>query len=298
VTPHFPLIAPEEFAALYDPDSLDLPKASAPEDWPDHPWFDAFRAAYITDTFFDDDLRRRATASYFGLCSFMDSLIGQLIDAVDASAFADRTRLIYTSDHGDNLGVRGLWQKSNFYQESAHVPLVLAGPGVPEGQRRTTPVSLIDFHPTVLHCAGLADGGPTASGDGRSLFDLASGSDAPDRVVFGEYHAAGAVNALYMLRTGPWKYVHVANMPPQLFNLDDDPEEMHDLAPLPAFRDRLDGFEAMLRARIDPEALDARIKARQLEIVNAHGGAEAILSRGSMGASPPPGTRFEGNRTS
>ena len=297
VTPHFPLIAPEEFYNLYDPDTLDLPKACRPEEWPKHPWFDEFRRTYITDTFFDDDLRRRATAAYFGLCSFVDALMGDVIDAIDASGFGARTRIAYMSDHGDNLGVRGLWQKSNFYQESAHVPMILAGPGIEAGKVCNTPVSLIDIHPTVLDVVGLADGGPTADPDGRSLLRIAAEPDYGAREVFGEYHAAGAVNGVYMLRRGPWKYLHYANMPAQLFNLADDPEELDDLAGDPAHRATLDAFEARLRARLDPEAVDRWAKEQQLAIVERHGGADKILSRGSMGASPPPGTKFAGHRT-
>ncbi|WP_421907526.1 sulfatase-like hydrolase/transferase [Mameliella sp.] len=296
VCPHFPLIAPEEFAALYDPETLDLPKACRPEDWPDHPWFDAFRASYITDSFFDDALRRRATAAYFGLCSFVDSLVGQVVDAVEASTFGARTRLIYTSDHGDNLGVRGLWQKSNFYQESAHVPMIAAGPEVPAGKVCTTPVSLVDFHPTALHATGVGGAASQVNPDARSLFAIAVEPDDPARTVFGEYHAAGAVTGVYMLRQGPWKYIHYANMPAQLFNLDDDPEEMDDLAGTAGAWQVQSRFEAVLRARLDPEAVDARIKALQRKIVERHGGPEAILSQGSMGASPPPGTTFEGLR--
>ena len=289
VCPHFPLTAPEEFAALYDPKTLDLPKACRPEDWPAHPWYDAFRAAYITDTFFDDDLRRRATASYFGLVSFIDSLLGKVVDAIDASDFGPDTRIIYTSDHGDNLGVRGLWQKSNFYQESAHIPLIAAGPDVPVGAIRRTPVSLVDFYPTVLNATGLTGSDSAVNDDARSLFAIAAEPDRSDRVVFGEYHAAGAINGVYMLRRGPWKYIHFANMQPQLYNLEADPEEMRDLASDPAFAPILADFRSELEARLDPEGVDAEIKAAQLEIVNRHGGVEAILSRGSMGATPPPG---------
>ena len=140
--------------------------------------------------------------------------------------------------------------------------------------------------------------GPTADPDGRSLLRIAAEDDDDTREVFGEYHAAGAVNGVYMLRRGPWKYVHYANMPAQLFNLAEDPQELRDLADDPAHRATRDAFEARLRARLDPEAVDRWAKARQLEIVDRHGGAEAILSRGSMGASPPPGTRFAGHRTS
>ncbi|MEM9629542.1 MAG: sulfatase-like hydrolase/transferase [Pseudomonadota bacterium] len=297
VCPHFPLIAPEAFYDLYDPERLDLPKACRPEDWPDHPWIDAFRKSYITDTFFDDDLRRRAAVAYFGLCSFVDSHLGQIIDAVDASAFGKRTRLVYTSDHGDNLGVRGLWQKSNFYQESAHIPMIIAGDGVAADAVCNTPVSLVDVYPTVLEATGHGEGSSPVNDDAKSLIWIASEPDDHTRTVFGEYHAAGAINGVFMLRRGPWKYIHYANMRPQLFNLDDDPEELTDLALGAGHDDVLDAFRADLESRLDPIKVDAEIKAMQRGLLDRHGGPEAILSRGSMGASPPPSTSFEGLRT-
>ncbi|MEM7462470.1 MAG: sulfatase-like hydrolase/transferase [Pseudomonadota bacterium] len=297
VCPHFPLIAPDEFYDLYDPDSLDLPKACRPEDWPDHPWIKAFRSSYITDSYFDDDLRRQATAAYFGLCSFVDSLLGQVVDAVDAAPFADRTRLAYTSDHGDNLGVRGLWQKSNFYQESAHIPLILAGDGIPTDAVCDTPVSLVDFYPTVLEVTGLSDGSSDVNPDARSLMQVASEPYDPERAVFGEYHGAGAVNGVFMLRLGPWKYIHYANMPPQLFNLEEDPEELDDLAESPDHSGVLIEFENALMALLDPVAVDAQIKVIQHEILERHGGVEAILDRGSMGASPTPDSKVQNLRT-
>jgi choline-sulfatase len=297
VAPHFPLIAPDAFYDLYDPETLPLPKACRPEEWPDHPWIEGFRHAYITDSFFDDDLRRRAIAAYYGLCSFVDHNLGRVMDAVQDAGLGGATRLIYASDHGDNLGARGLWQKSNFYQESAHVPLVLAGPGVPQGRVVNTAVSLIDLYPTMFDATDTPPPDDGRTRDGHSLLAMANAPDDPTREVFGEYHAAGAISGAFMLRRGDWKYIHYAGLPPQLFNLGTDPEELDDRAADPACADVLAGFETRLRARLNPEAVDARAKADQLAILNRHGGASAVLAKGSMGASPPPGTRFQGNRT-
>jgi len=297
VAPHFPLIAPDEFYDLYDPETLPLPKACRPEDWPDHPWIEGFRHAYITDSFFDDALRRRATAAYYGLCSFVDHNLGRVMDTLDTSGLGAVTRLIYASDHGDNLGARGLWQKSNFYQESAQVPLVVSGPGVPAGRVVETAVSLVDLWPTAFDCTGTPEPRDGRARDGESLLRLATRPDDPTREVFGEYHAAGAISGAFMLRRGPWKYIHYTGLRPQLFNLETDPEELVDRAPDPACAKVLRDFETRLRQRLDPEAVDARAKADQLAILNRHGGAAAVLAKGSMGASPPPGTTAQGNRT-
>jgi choline-sulfatase len=291
VAPHFPLIAPDDFFAMYPPETMKLPKACRPEDWPRHPWLDGFREAYITDTFFDDEKRRIATAAYFGLCSFVDHNLGLIMQALERSGLAGDTRLVYLSDHGDNLGVRGLWQKSNFYEESAHVPLVIAGPGIAAGEVVETPVSLVDFFPTILEAVGVAPDPADADLPGQSLFQLAP--DDRERTVFGEYHAAGAVSGVFMLRRDHWKYVHYVGFPPQLFDLEADPEELHDLACDPACAEILAQFEGELRAMLDPEAVDARAKADQAAIIERHGGREAVLARGSFGATPPPGAKAE-----
>ena len=75
-------VAPREFYGLYNPRELPLPKASKPEEWPHHPWLDAFRRCFITDQYFTDETRRIALASYYGLVSFMDSNVGKVLSSL------------------------------------------------------------------------------------------------------------------------------------------------------------------------------------------------------------------------
>ena len=75
--------------------------------------------------------RRRAIAAYFGMISFLDHNIGRLMTALEEAGLMDSTRVAYTSDHGDNLGCRGFWGKSNMYQDSVAVPMITAGPDIP-----------------------------------------------------------------------------------------------------------------------------------------------------------------------
>ena len=292
VAPHFPLIAPEAFYALYPPERMPLPKACRPGDWPRHPWFDAIRECFIWDRFFDDDKRRIATASYFGLCSFLDHNIGRILDALERSGAGERTRILYSSDHGDNLGVRGFWGKSNAYEESSAVPMILAGPDVAAGRVVSTPVSLVDLFPTVLDATGTPAAPSDAGLPGRSLLRIAAEPDDPRRTVFGEYHASGAVSGMFMLRSGRWKYVYYVGMRPQLFDLEADPFERSDLAERPEHAALLAAFEAQLRRICDPEEVDARAKADQAALVERHGGREAVLARGSTSGGTPPPAQF------
>ena len=98
---------------------------------------------------------KRAIAAYWGLCSFVDAEIGLVLDALCESGFEENTRVIYTSDHGDNLGARGLWGKSVLYEESTRVPLIAAGPDIPAGKvSLDTSHFLLDIHPTALNALG------------------------------------------------------------------------------------------------------------------------------------------------
>ena len=118
---------------------------------PRHPAVAALRSIMDYDDHFADAAAvRRAIAAYYGLVSFLDDNVGKVLAALEAAGVAATTRVIYTSDHGDNLGCRTLWGKSVMYEESAAVPLIVAGPGVPAGTTvATTGVAgrLLPLHP-------------------------------------------------------------------------------------------------------------------------------------------------------
>jgi choline-sulfatase len=289
VTPHFPLIAPEEFFALYPPDVVGVPKLYAPEERPTHPFLRDYATTVPYDAAVPDlATAQRMMAGYHGLVSFMDAQVGRVLRALEAGATASRTRVLYTSDHGDSVGARGLWGKSVMYEEAVAVPMILAGEGVAAGALCDTPASLTDVFATALDALGIAEAPPPGS---VSLFDLASGA-VPGRAVFSEYHASGSREAAFLLRRGRWKYIRYASYPTQLFDLASDPEELRDLGDDPAHAAIRGELEAMLRARIgDPAALDARVKARQAAILAANGGRTAVLARGDLPYSPPPGVK-------
>lgn len=288
VAPHFPLIAPEEFARQYRLEDIPLPKLCHPEDRQhDHPFDAALRACFAQEPMlFDDALRKRALLSYGGLCSFMDWHFGQLCKTIEESGLADEALVIYTADHGDNMGARGLWGKSTMYEESARIPLLMHAPHRTVRNAVGTPVSLVDVGPTLLEWFGL----PTPTDwPGSSLLNIAQTPDDSKRCVFSEYHAAGAATGAFMLRQGDWKLIHYEGMPVQLFNLADDLEELHDLAGLPEHAATLARLSEELGQIADPALVDARAKRDQIHLVDANGGREAVISRGGFGATPAPG---------
>ena len=285
VAPHFPLIAPKEFYDLYD--HLEL-MPTKPRENPEHPWHDAMRQCQIMDNF-TPEKTRVALASYYGLVTFIDDLIGKILAAVGQNNLNNNTQILYLSDHGDNIGERDFWGKSNFYEESVGVPCIIKGPNIPGGKICKTPVSLIDVHPTILKTAGI----DPEKKPGTSLVELANAEDDPKRLVFSEYHAMGSSTGAFMIRKGHWKFVYYVSMQPQLFNLLDDPDELHDLGTDSKYTNLRSEMEADLRSICDPEAVDAKAKADQMAIVKANGGIEAVVARGGFGATPPPGVKVE-----
>ena len=97
-----------------------------------HPYLRDYAGSLTYDDYFDEETVRVAIAAYYGLCSFLDDNIGQVLAALADAGLAEDTRVLYTSDHGDNLGSRGLWGKSTMYEETAAVPLIMAGPDIPK----------------------------------------------------------------------------------------------------------------------------------------------------------------------
>jgi choline-sulfatase len=287
VAPHFPLVCPQDFFDLYPADVLPPPRLHPRDGFPLHPWVAEHNGFMDSEGQFADEAERRAAVSaYFGLCSFLDHNVGLILRALREAGLEDDTQVIYTSDHGDNAGTRGLWGKSNMYQESVAVPLIMAGPGVTPGVCGT-PVDLLDLWPTILSGAGV-DPAPHLDGRvGRVLGDVAAGH-APERVVFSEYHAAGSNTAAFMIRKGRWKYIHYVRHRPELFDLAADPGETTDLAGDPAHAGVLAELEAELRAICDPEATDRAARADQAALIERLGGRAVAAQLGAPGATPPP----------
>jgi len=295
VAPHYPLTAPpEHFYRYYDDPALPMPRFRAPGERPDHPFIRDYAAAFNFDDYFatPNDVRR-AVAGYFGLCGFMDEQAGKVLDALVATGHADDTRVVYTSDHGDAVGQRGLWGKSTLYEETVGVPLIVAGDGIPRGRVVDTACNLVDIYPFIIDCVGEAGAGTVeVDHPGVSIARLAAG-ERPDRTVLSEYHGMGSTTGAFAIRHGRFKYVHYVKYRPQLFDLEHDPDETRDLAGDRAYATELAACEAKLRALLSPEDVDARAKKRQAEQLASHGGREAVIARGDLGFSPPPGVRAD-----
>jgi choline-sulfatase len=218
----------------------------------------------------------------------VDRQVGRVIGALERTGLAETTRVVYTSDHGDNIGARGMWGKSTHYDDAAGVPLIIVGPDVAPGRACKTPVSLVDLAPTIMEAVGEDPNGWVEALPGRSLFGIADRADDPTRTVFSEYHAFGSPSAAFMLRNGRYKCNYYVGYAPELFDLRTDPGEARDRTGDPTCAAIVAAFEAQLRAILDPEATDVRAKADQAALIERFGGPAKAYNVGAPGATPAP----------
>ena len=130
VAPHFPLVAPPQFFELYPLDALPEPKLHPRTGYRQHPWVQEHEDFWSHEATLKNDVERKtAIAAYYGLVSWMDHNVGRLMMALEATGLSETTRVIYTSDHGDNLGARGLWEVE-FIRESHRCPIDCGRSGV------------------------------------------------------------------------------------------------------------------------------------------------------------------------
>jgi len=204
---------------------------------------------------------RRSRRAYFANISYVDEKIGEILDVLHRTRQADNTIIIFLSDHGDMLGERGMWFKMSFFEGSARVPLMISAPDLPAALVRA-PVSTLDVVPTLAELAGVDLGEVLPWTDGESLVGMASGERRNEPVPM-EYAAEGSYAPLVALRDGRFKLVLCELDPPQLFDLEEDPHELSNLAALPVYGETVATMTAAAKARWDLARFDADVRASQ-----------------------------------
>lgn len=209
------------------------------------------------------EVQRRVRAAYYGMVAHLDRQVGRVLEALEASGLAGSTLVVYTSDHGEQLGEHGLWWKSTFYEGSVGVPLIVSRPGGRRGAVVRENVSLMDVGVTLLDLAG-ARALPGATG--RSFARLLREGHDPDwpDEVFAEYNPRHetAAPCQRMIRRGPWKLNTYLGHPSQLFNLDEDPLEENDRINDPACADRVSVMTARVHENWDPQRIARLVGTR------------------------------------
>ena len=285
VSPHFPLQAPEPFYGLYDGVKLPPLVGRGEREQPLHPVVEEMARFWNYDDYFDEETRDIGRRGYFGLCSFVDDNIRQVMTALEDSGADRDTVVIYISDHGEMLGNHGFWAKSVMYEDSVGIPLIMTGPGIAEGIN-DTPVSLTDIAATVEDIAGGLAGSAPESWQSHSLQQIIN-EPMEDRVIFSEYHDGGSPTGFFMIRQGPWKYVYYAGgHPVQLFNLDDDPDELTDLGTEERFEEKIAELHGRLTDILDPEEVNRQAFADQSAVIESFGGIDQVRSMPSFNHTP------------
>ena len=216
--------------------------------------------AGIDDVELTDEQLRTARHGYYAAISYVDERIGEVLAALADSGLRDDTIVVFTADHGELLGERGLWYKMAFFEPAARVPLIVSAPVRFATRRVAEPVSLLDIAPTLLDLCGLESPDDL---DGRSLAPALGGTDLGDADVVAEYLAEGVTAPAVMLRRGHFKYVWCEDDPEQLYDLESDPHELANLAgERPALCEQLRG---VVGRRWDLPALHAAVLRSQAE---------------------------------
>lgn len=230
--PHDPYFIGEDYWSMHELDEIDLPKCPN-NPLADDPHWHRLRTLNIgvrPEHVVTDDIVRRARRAYYGAIEFVDDQVGHILKTLKDCGFDDNTVIVFTADHGDMLGERGLWDKSTFYENAARVPLFFHAPKQFSPGRVKSAVSTLDFLPTFVE---LATGVPMEQGvgdiDGHSLVSQLNGGSGHDEAV-GEYLGEGTHWPLLMIRRGDYKYVRCHGDPEQLFDLSNDPLETRNLA--------------------------------------------------------------------
>ncbi len=199
---------------------------------------------------FDDETVRLVRRIYFAMCAEADAIVGDIVAAVEEAGLADDTVIIISSDHGELALEHQQYYKMSLLEASARVMCIMKGPGIVAGQRIETPVSLVDMAPTICDLAGMA---PRDSFDGESLLPLAKGKTDTSRGWALANYAGVTTNTMsWMLRQGDYKLIVHEGYPSRLFNLRDDPGELHDL--MDAEPEKAAMLLAILDGEVDREA--------------------------------------------
>lgn len=260
--PHDPYVARKRFFDLYqDIAELDLGVGPLPPEQLDPHSERLLRAAKAEDYTLTRAQIRTARQAYFANISYVDEKIGNLLGILDRCGMAENTVVIFTSDHGDMLGERGMWFKMSFFEGSARVPLMIAAPEVTPG-RITQPVSTLDVVPTLADLANIDLREIEPWTDGTSLVGVAAGHKLREAVPV-EYAAEGTIAPMVSLREGDWKLNLCRADPPQLFNLAQDPNELHNLANQHQYSDVFKRLSQLSLERWDLDRFDQDVRSSQ-----------------------------------
>lgn len=296
--PHFAYATNSTWLASVHEDKITMPVwlPGFPDAW--HPYDSFMSLVKGVDLDFTKEQVMKLRRIYYGMCAESDAMLRRIWEALEAKGYSlDNTYVLYNSDHGEMAFEHRQIEKASLYEGSARIPMQLAGPGIPKGQRMEHMTTLLDVFPTLLDMAQETNWEPHSGLMGRSLLSAAKGNSvAPksfqlspqdDRdFAFSQYNWVEANTGAFMVRSGKWKlitfghtYQAFAKYPPQLFDLDADPDELNDVAATNV--EAVATLDAKLRQVLDPDEVDRRVMKMDFEYLVTrynHGAIRKALS--------------------
>ena len=247
--PHPPLKVPEPYFSMYDPRDIPEPDNFRPS--PDEPEANksSFYRLLWQDHGTDWEAWKKSVAVYWGFVTLIDAEIGRLIQCLEREGMLDNTLILYASDHGEMLGQHGLWHKSHSYEEALRVPMIAGAPWIRQGAHSRAPVSLLDVAPTILGAAGI-DAPREYEGVDLSGAMIAGDGQLDGRLLFSEIRPIGPWHGIAewrMVAGDRYKYTWCRGDRDELFDLQQDPQEMTNLIDRDDAQPQLEQLRAALR---------------------------------------------------
>lgn len=264
--PHDPFTITPEYWNRYSPEEVDLPHVPPiPYDQMDPHSRRLYHVCDMKQYQQTEERVRSARHAYYGMISYIDDKVAQLVNTLEATGQKDNTIILFVSDHGEMLGERGLWYKMSFFEWSARVPILFYAPKRFTPRRVSGPVSLVDLLPTLVELAG--DGHSPVYADridGTSLLPLLAGKEKENQaIVHGEMLGEGVIAPMFMIRRGRFKYIFSQSDPEQLYDLETDPHELNNLAEEEEYEPVRTAFYEEMMTRWDPVALYRQVITSQ-----------------------------------
>ncbi|RBR22860.1 hypothetical protein FVER53590_09578 [Fusarium verticillioides] len=226
--PHDPYTITKKYWNLYEDVDIALPEVKMNKEDLDAHSQRLLKVCDLWDQNFSEEQIKRAKRAYYGSVSYVDDCIGRLLETLEDAGLAENTIVIFSGDHGDMLGERGLWYKMSYFESSVRVPMLINYPKRFTPHRVTQNVSTLDLLPTICDLVGTKPS-PYLPMDGISMLPHLEGREGHDTVI-AEYTGEGTVRPMMMIRRGDWKYITCPADEPQLYNLARDPKELDNLA--------------------------------------------------------------------
>ncbi|MFY0653497.1 MAG: sulfatase [Cyclobacteriaceae bacterium] len=223
-TPHFPNYAPQKYFDLYEMDKIVVPELFEGdlEDLPEPMKTQMTNRSKIQKTLEDIDAVQEAVLGYLAAVSYADGLLGEVLDALEASSYKDNTIVMLWSDQGYHIGEKGNWGKHTLWSETSRVPFMISGPNVPKGKRVENTVGLIDIYPTLMEMCKLSK---QHQMDGESIVPLIQGESKEERNLFIPYHEKGS----YSVINEKYRYIYYKEGGEEFYDRLKDPDEHFNL---------------------------------------------------------------------